>query len=62
MCVQEPNSNRQALSGIEIRSCRVLRNAGAFLMRAIPEIADVVPSDDEDLLDRVYDEETVRAP
>jgi hypothetical protein len=40
----------------------VLRNAGAFLMRAIPEIADVVPSDDEDLLDRVYDEETVRAP
>ena len=40
----------------------VMRNAGAFLMRAIPEIADVVPSADEDLLDCIYDEETVRAP
>lgn len=35
MCVQEPNSNRQALSGIEIRSCRVLRNAGAGIQFAL---------------------------
>ena len=27
--LQEPNSNRQPLSGIEIQSCRVLRNAGS---------------------------------
>jgi hypothetical protein len=27
--LQEPNSNREPLSGIEIRSCRVLRNAGS---------------------------------
>ena len=33
----------------------VLRNAGAYLMAAMPEISGVVVSDPDDLLDQVFD-------
>ena len=36
----------------------VMRNAGTFLMQVIPEIADVVPADEDDLLDKIFDGDT----
>ena len=36
----------------------VLANARVYLMRAIPELADVDVFDEDDLLDVVYDDET----
>jgi hypothetical protein len=36
----------------------VLRNARAYLMQRIPELADVCIAEEDDLLDEIFDEET----
>lgn len=40
------------------RRSTVMRNAGAFLLRRIPELTAVEPDDPDDLIDIEYDEET----